>query len=605
MSLSVSIYAVAKAAGVSICTVSQIVNGRTNGVRFSKATRQRVLAVAREMNYQPDPVARNIARGLGAPPRPAAAKPSEAQTGNAAPETAKKRLPIVILLSGSTSAATLGLLPGLFPTLAATGFAQLVITLPYDPAIVREEVRQLIAEGVSGFLCCPTLYPTVADQVASRKPTLVIWQGAGTAMAREVGNRTVPPENRPKTIDLRPVEPSPVVIPPLNQERQAPAAPPVKPQNPPPASVIEPAKPVVSTPQNPAPVLKAKPESMEAPTTTVTAEPPPANLTPEITVPPPQEPPPVASTPEPPVFVPTIVEEPPASAPEPEQPIIAEPEILTATPETAAPVTEPDNISAPAVVNLAEPAPPPQVPETLTPASEPSATGGSATRSGSFESSVPTIETTPVFAPEAEVTPPLDLTSPAVVTSEPETSIQEPEESQQPSPQPSPLSATGGSATGRGSVEQQEPIIVSSIVESGSVVEQTPEPVIMEDPVETPEPVSVDATEMEPAPRPEAEPSAESEPMAEPVSEIKPVPAPIATPVLEPPPEIVTPVPAPVVEEPTPVSPMPVVVPEPIPEAPVSDPVEPKASETEAPVFETEKQLVFGFHSFPSTMNAC
>jgi hypothetical protein len=40
-------------------------------------------------------------------------------------------------------------------------------------------------------------------------------------------------------------------------------------------------------------------------------------------------------------------------------------------------------------------------------------------------------------------------------------------------------------------------------------------------------------------------------------------------------------------------------------ETPEAVPMEAEPYQTEAPVFEEEEQLVFGFHSFPSTMNVC
>jgi len=52
---------VAKAAGVSRATVSQILNGR--GGRFSPGTRERVERLARELQYEPSAAGRTLARG--------------------------------------------------------------------------------------------------------------------------------------------------------------------------------------------------------------------------------------------------------------------------------------------------------------------------------------------------------------------------------------------------------------------------------------------------------------------------------------------------------------------------------------------------------------
>jgi len=67
MSLSVSIMDVAKAAGFSKSTVSRVLNGKADGNRISHDAQSRILAVARQLGYQPDPIARNIALGKCGP----------------------------------------------------------------------------------------------------------------------------------------------------------------------------------------------------------------------------------------------------------------------------------------------------------------------------------------------------------------------------------------------------------------------------------------------------------------------------------------------------------------------------------------------------------
>lgn len=58
--MRVTLADVAKRAGVSPSTASRVLNQRTSGVRISNATRQRILQVARELNYSPNPVARAL-----------------------------------------------------------------------------------------------------------------------------------------------------------------------------------------------------------------------------------------------------------------------------------------------------------------------------------------------------------------------------------------------------------------------------------------------------------------------------------------------------------------------------------------------------------------
>ncbi len=53
---------VAAQAGVTRMAVSVVVNGSRSGTRVSTATRQRILNIARELNYRPNSVARSLAR---------------------------------------------------------------------------------------------------------------------------------------------------------------------------------------------------------------------------------------------------------------------------------------------------------------------------------------------------------------------------------------------------------------------------------------------------------------------------------------------------------------------------------------------------------------
>ena len=54
---AVGIRDIAEAAGVSISTVSKILNKKTDGVRISDETRQRVIEIAQRLGYQPNPIA--------------------------------------------------------------------------------------------------------------------------------------------------------------------------------------------------------------------------------------------------------------------------------------------------------------------------------------------------------------------------------------------------------------------------------------------------------------------------------------------------------------------------------------------------------------------
>src|SRR5690242_18159222 len=57
-----TIHDVARQAGVSKATVSYVLNGRETSVRITEATRERVFAAVRELNYHPNAHARALNR---------------------------------------------------------------------------------------------------------------------------------------------------------------------------------------------------------------------------------------------------------------------------------------------------------------------------------------------------------------------------------------------------------------------------------------------------------------------------------------------------------------------------------------------------------------
>ena len=223
----VKISEVARSAGVSISTVSRIVNGKAKPFRISPATQARVLTVARQLGYQPDPVARDIALGKGAPARP---KPNGGTTSVSSvfqPVDGTEPVPpkhltgivrrqIGLLLSATSPASSLGLIPSLEPTVAEAGYELVVISLPADTAAARKRASVFWQDGMAGLLCCPTLYQTVLTMLSAtapagtpeswRKRVIVLWQGAGQAilLALKAGSgektedRTItPPANLP------------------------------------------------------------------------------------------------------------------------------------------------------------------------------------------------------------------------------------------------------------------------------------------------------------------------------------------------------------------------------------------------------------------------
>jgi len=63
MSCKPTIIDVAKAAGVSLTTVSFVINGKADKHRIAAATQNRIRNIIRQLDYQPDPAARAVALG--------------------------------------------------------------------------------------------------------------------------------------------------------------------------------------------------------------------------------------------------------------------------------------------------------------------------------------------------------------------------------------------------------------------------------------------------------------------------------------------------------------------------------------------------------------
>jgi len=61
--MTVTIYDIARKAGVATATVSVVLNRKQSGIRVSQDTRRRILRIAEELNYRPSFSARSLARG--------------------------------------------------------------------------------------------------------------------------------------------------------------------------------------------------------------------------------------------------------------------------------------------------------------------------------------------------------------------------------------------------------------------------------------------------------------------------------------------------------------------------------------------------------------
>ena len=251
MSDYVSHQSIATAAGVDISTVSRVLSGKGKQGRIRPDTQARIWAVARQLGYRRSANTR-FAKTPAAPSSSAAAALPGRQIG--------------LVISVSSSTATLALIPGLEPVLASGGLKLLVITLPSDAEAGQQRVAQL-AQECAGILCCPSVYPSVSAIVTNQRPVMVLWQEAGKAMLTALGlvTTSVPPSNpltNPPPAAVKPAAasafvPPPVVKPPTPASpplaTPIPVAPMLEAEAPPPVLVPEPAP--VPLQESPAPVL--------------------------------------------------------------------------------------------------------------------------------------------------------------------------------------------------------------------------------------------------------------------------------------------------------------------------------------------------------------
>ncbi|MEI8141073.1 MAG: LacI family DNA-binding transcriptional regulator, partial [bacterium] len=292
MSNSVTIRDVSRAAGVSISTVSFVVNGKADRYRIGQDTQDRVLAAVRQLGYQSTPIV---------------------NSGASQPVLAVSRDPgkpvdkICLVLSSASSPDSFSMILGLEPVLAAAGYQLVVSVIPIDPAAARERVIQLLKSGTTGMVCCPTVYSTVSAVVAKAClelgrtgcPVIVLWQGAGKAMVATL--QGVNTELEAPSVAKPAVNATPVVLPPTTPVSPAP-----RPVVPPP--IINPVRPVVAPIAGvtvASPIIKQSPV-LPVPVVIPAATPP----IPELVVTPDPAPPPVIVQAPEPVLEPVPVVEP-------------------------------------------------------------------------------------------------------------------------------------------------------------------------------------------------------------------------------------------------------------------------------------------------------
>lgn len=114
---------VARAAGVSVPTASQVMN---RAGRVAAETRRRVLEAAKELDYRPNALARSVALG--------------------------RSRTIGVLAENAAGAFCMPVLIGITHTLTANDLASILFDARHDPQLRREHVRHMIDRQVDGIL---------------------------------------------------------------------------------------------------------------------------------------------------------------------------------------------------------------------------------------------------------------------------------------------------------------------------------------------------------------------------------------------------------------------------------------------------------------------
>lgn len=114
---------VARAAGVSVPTASQVMNGTG---RVAEETRSRVLRVARELDYRPNALARSVALG--------------------------RSRTIGVLAENAAGAFCMPVLIGINRALSSRDLASILYDARHDPALRHEHVRHMLDRQVDGII---------------------------------------------------------------------------------------------------------------------------------------------------------------------------------------------------------------------------------------------------------------------------------------------------------------------------------------------------------------------------------------------------------------------------------------------------------------------
>jgi len=135
MSMPVTIRDVAEAAGVSIATVSRVLNNIDHPV--GAETRRRILACAENLGYRPNLAARSLRTDRSAT--------------------------VGIITDDITSPFATKIIRGIQDRLRQAGYLCVIISADWDPDAEREAIHDLVSRSIDGIIFSETWHHTAAD----------------------------------------------------------------------------------------------------------------------------------------------------------------------------------------------------------------------------------------------------------------------------------------------------------------------------------------------------------------------------------------------------------------------------------------------------------
>ena len=133
--MAVTIRQLAEAAGVSIATVSRVLNNKSHPV--SAATRQRILALADALGYRPN----NAARSL----------------------RTERSSTIGIITDNIDSPHTTSMVRGIQDCMKQAGYICVIISADWDPEVEREAIHDLVSRSIDGVIFAETWHRTANE----------------------------------------------------------------------------------------------------------------------------------------------------------------------------------------------------------------------------------------------------------------------------------------------------------------------------------------------------------------------------------------------------------------------------------------------------------